>query len=70
MTRRWLGPLFFVIACAFTALILFVISAPSPLYEYRLVTPAEAMQLVNTEGWRVSERIRMTDQAVYVYRRR
>jgi hypothetical protein len=42
----------------------------SPLYEYRLTTPTDAMRLVNDEGWRVSERVRMTDQAVYVYRRR
>jgi hypothetical protein len=39
-----------------------------PHYEYRLVTPAEAMPMVNEQGWRVSERIRMTDQAVYLYR--
>ena len=44
--------------------------SPSPSYEYRLVTPAEAMQLVNNEGWRVSERIRMTDAAVYIYHKR
>jgi len=40
------------------------------LYEYRLVTPTEAIRLVNEDGWRVSERVRMTDQAVYLYRRR
>lgn len=40
-----------------------------PTYEYRLVTPQDAMRMVNEEGWRVSERIRMTDSAVYLYRR-
>lgn len=40
-----------------------------PQTEYRLVSPNEAMELVNNEGWRVSDRVRMTDQAVYVYRR-
>jgi hypothetical protein len=39
-------------------------------YEYRLVTPTEAIRLVNDEGWRVSEHIRMTQQAVYLYRTR
>src|SRR5262245_5250593 len=37
-------------------------------YEYRLVSPAEAMPMVNEQGWRVSERVPMTDQAVYLYR--
>jgi hypothetical protein len=37
-----------------------------PHYEYRLVTPAEAIPMVNEQGRRVSERIRMTDQAVYL----
>lgn len=44
------------------------IDAIMPKTEYRLVAPAEAMRMVNEDGWRVSERIRMTDQAVYLYR--
>jgi hypothetical protein len=41
-----------------------------PRYEYRLVTPSEAMHLVNDEGWRVSERIGMTEPAECLYRAR
>jgi hypothetical protein len=63
----WLG--FWVIALALWVWCMFLIP-PSPLYEYRLVTPAEAMRLVNDEGWEVSQRVRMTDQAVYIYHRR
>jgi hypothetical protein len=69
--RWWWFP---VVSLALTVALLVwfyvALGALGPIYEYRLVTPPEAIRLVNDEGWRVSERVRMTDQAVYIYRKR
>jgi hypothetical protein len=68
---RSLGGFWLLVSLALSAALLYVtFTLPSnPRYEYRVVTPAEAMMMVNEQGWRVSERVRMTDQAVYAYRK-
>ena len=66
----WLLVASFVVTVVLFVAVIVLSSGPSPLYEYRLVAPSDAIRMVNDEGWQVSERVRMTDQAVYIYRRR